>query len=118
MRSWEPLWYYNPKKNPHIELQNGPVKRDYLAREVTVEEKAVWWERAVATYLHYAEYQRRQTARFPSSSHPWRRNKEPDRFPAAGRYMALPFGSSDGNREQWTEETRRGTRSAAGSRKG
>ncbi|MCC6792157.1 MAG: nitroreductase family deazaflavin-dependent oxidoreductase, partial [Thermomicrobiales bacterium] len=40
-----PVWYYNLKKHPLVELQDGPVKKDYTAREVTGEEKAVWWER-------------------------------------------------------------------------
>ena len=35
-----PVWYYNLKANPHVELQDGAVKRDYLAREVTGDEKA------------------------------------------------------------------------------
>src|SRR3954468_2252861 len=43
-----PVWYYNLKKNPHVELQDGAMKRDYRAREVDGDEKAVWWERAVA----------------------------------------------------------------------
>lgn len=60
-----PLWYYNLKKNPHVELQDGPVKRDYLAREVTGEEKAVWWERAVAAYPDYAEYQEKTERDIP-----------------------------------------------------
>src|SRR6187397_1297292 len=29
-----PVWYHNLKQNPHVELQDGPVKRDYRAREV------------------------------------------------------------------------------------
>ncbi len=36
-----PVWYYNLRKHPHVELQDGPVRKDYLAREVTGEEKAV-----------------------------------------------------------------------------
>src|SRR6187455_2362648 len=40
-----PVWYNNLKANPHVELQDGPSKRDYLAREVTGDEKAVWWDR-------------------------------------------------------------------------
>lgn len=60
-----PLWYYNLEKNPHVELQDGPVKRDYLAREVTGEEKAVWWERAVAAYPDYAEYQEKTERDIP-----------------------------------------------------
>ena len=60
-----PVWYYNLKANPHVELQDGPVKRDYLAREVTGEEKAVWWERAVAAYPPYADYQAKTTRQIP-----------------------------------------------------
>ncbi|MBF4635348.1 nitroreductase family deazaflavin-dependent oxidoreductase [Agreia pratensis] len=52
-----PVWYFNLLAEPHVELQDGPEKRDYLAREVTGEEKALWWERAVAAYPDYADYQ-------------------------------------------------------------
>ena len=60
-----PVWYYNLRKDPHVELQDGPVKRDYLAREVTGEEKAIWWERAVAAYPDYADYQKKTTRQIP-----------------------------------------------------
>lgn len=60
-----PVWYYNLKKDPHVELQDGLVKRDYLAREITGEEKAVWWERAVAAYPDYADYQKKTTRQIP-----------------------------------------------------
>lgn len=60
-----PIWYYNLVANPHVELQDGPVKRDYLAREVTGEEKAQWWERAVAAYPPYADYQAKTTREIP-----------------------------------------------------
>jgi deazaflavin-dependent oxidoreductase (nitroreductase family) len=60
-----PVWYYNLKNNPHVELQDGPVKRDYLAREVTGDEKAVWWERAVAAFPNYAEYQEKTEREIP-----------------------------------------------------
>jgi deazaflavin-dependent oxidoreductase (nitroreductase family) len=52
-----PVWYWNLVKNPHVELQDGNVKRDYRAREVSGEERAVWWERAVEAWPPYAEYQ-------------------------------------------------------------
>jgi deazaflavin-dependent oxidoreductase (nitroreductase family) len=52
-----PVWYYNLTANPHVELQDGATKRDYLAREVTGDEKAVWWARAVETWPDYAGYQ-------------------------------------------------------------
>ena len=60
-----PVWYYNLKKNPHVELQDGPTKLDYTAREVTGDEKAVWWERAVATWPDYAKYQTRTERQIP-----------------------------------------------------
>jgi deazaflavin-dependent oxidoreductase (nitroreductase family) len=60
-----PVWYHNLKQNPHVELQDGPVKRDYLAREVTGDEKATWWERAVAAYPDYADYQTKTTREIP-----------------------------------------------------
>ena len=60
-----PVWYYNLKKNPHVELQDGPNKGDYLAREVTGEEKAVWWERSVAAYPDYEDYQKKTTREIP-----------------------------------------------------
>jgi deazaflavin-dependent oxidoreductase (nitroreductase family) len=60
-----PVWYYNLKQNPHVELQDGTVKRDYVAREVTGEEKAIWWERAVAAYPDYADYQKKTTREIP-----------------------------------------------------
>lgn len=60
-----PVWYYNLKKNPHVELQDGPVKKDYIAREVTGEEKALWWDRSVAVYADYADYQKKTTREIP-----------------------------------------------------
>ncbi|MGC4107348.1 MAG: nitroreductase family deazaflavin-dependent oxidoreductase [Thermomicrobiales bacterium] len=60
-----PVWYWNLKKQPHVELQDGAVKRDYLAREVSGEEKAIWWERSVAAFPPYAEYQTRTTRQIP-----------------------------------------------------
>ncbi|MGB3329434.1 MAG: nitroreductase family deazaflavin-dependent oxidoreductase [Thermomicrobiales bacterium] len=60
-----PVWYHNLKKQPHVELQDGDVKRDYLAREITGEEKALWWKRAVAAYPPYADYQLKTTRQIP-----------------------------------------------------
>ena len=54
-----PNWYHNLVANPHVELQDGPTRRDYVAREVTGAERDLWWERAVAAYPDYADYQRR-----------------------------------------------------------
>lgn len=60
-----PQWYWNLVKNPHVELQDGSRKHDYTAREVTGDEKAVWWERSVAAYPPYAEYQTRTDRQIP-----------------------------------------------------
>jgi F420H(2)-dependent quinone reductase len=60
-----PVWYGNVIANPHVELQDGTTTAEYDAREVTGEEKAVWWERAVATYADYADYQRRTDRQIP-----------------------------------------------------
>ncbi|WP_037671332.1 nitroreductase family deazaflavin-dependent oxidoreductase [Streptomyces griseus] len=60
-----PVWYHNVKADPHVELQDGPQRRDMVAREVTGEEKAAWWERAVAAYPPYADYQKKTTREIP-----------------------------------------------------
>ncbi|MGV0644941.1 nitroreductase family deazaflavin-dependent oxidoreductase [Mycolicibacterium sp. XJ879] len=52
-----PVWYYNVKAHPLVQLQDGAVTKDYEAREVFGEEKALWWERAVDAYPDYADYQ-------------------------------------------------------------
>jgi deazaflavin-dependent oxidoreductase (nitroreductase family) len=54
-----PVWYYNVVANPHVELQDLAVKKDYVAREVTGDEKALWWERAVSNWPDYANYQKK-----------------------------------------------------------
>ncbi len=60
-----PVWYHNLKKHPHVELQDGGVKRDYTAREVAGEEKAEWWSRAVETWPDYAVYQTKTERQIP-----------------------------------------------------
>ena len=60
-----PLWYYNVRANPQVEVQDGPRKQDMVAREVSGDERAAWWERAVAAYPPYAEYQRKTTRLIP-----------------------------------------------------
>ena len=60
-----PSWYANLLANPQIEVQDGPVKTDMVAREVTGEEKRIWWERAVAAFPPYADYQRRTERQIP-----------------------------------------------------
>ncbi len=52
-----PVWYHNLVAHPHVEVQDGTLKQDMTAREVFGDEKAEWWERAVAAFPNYAEYQ-------------------------------------------------------------
>jgi deazaflavin-dependent oxidoreductase (nitroreductase family) len=60
-----PVWYNNLTANPHVELQDGPVRKDYQAREVHGGERDTWWERAVAAYPDYAEYQKNTDRTIP-----------------------------------------------------
>ncbi|MGW4493895.1 nitroreductase family deazaflavin-dependent oxidoreductase [Streptomyces sp. NPDC004376] len=60
-----PVWYFNVKSDPAVELQDGPVKQDMRAREVTGTEKAEWWDRAVAAFPPYAEYQEKTDREIP-----------------------------------------------------
>ena len=52
-----PVWYYNLVKNPRVELQDGEEKHEYEAREVTGDERALWWDRSVEAWPPYADYQ-------------------------------------------------------------
>ncbi len=60
-----PVWYHNLTANPHVELQDGALKRDYVAREVSGAEREEWWARAVETWPDYAAYARRTTRVIP-----------------------------------------------------
>src|SRR3954465_10672516 len=60
-----PVWYFNITAHPEVELQDGTVTKEYTSREVFGEEKAVWWERAVATWPDYAEYQKKTDRQIP-----------------------------------------------------
>jgi deazaflavin-dependent oxidoreductase (nitroreductase family) len=52
-----PVWVFNLRKNPRVELQDGPERHDYQAREADGEERATWWKRAVEAFPPYADYQ-------------------------------------------------------------
>jgi deazaflavin-dependent oxidoreductase (nitroreductase family) len=60
-----PVWYHNLKADPLVELQDGAVRREYLAREASGAERDVWWERACAVWPDYAAYQRRTDRLIP-----------------------------------------------------
>ncbi|MDM7830250.1 nitroreductase family deazaflavin-dependent oxidoreductase [Cellulomonas edaphi] len=52
-----PSWYHNVVANPLVELQDGAVKKDYLAHEATGAERDEWWARSVEAWPDYATYQ-------------------------------------------------------------
>lgn len=60
-----PVWYYNLLAHPDLVLQDGLERTRMRARELSGEERAVWWDRAVAAYPDYAAYQRRTTRTIP-----------------------------------------------------
>jgi len=60
-----PSWYWNLRKHPQVELQDGPDKSDYLARELEGDEYDQWWERAVQAWPDYASYQTRTERKIP-----------------------------------------------------
>jgi deazaflavin-dependent oxidoreductase (nitroreductase family) len=61
-----PSWYYNLTRHPdEISIQDGATPHDFSLREVEGDEKALWWERAVAAFPNYFEYQEKTTRVIP-----------------------------------------------------
>lgn len=61
-----PVWVYNLRTKPAVEIRDHAVVQAMRVREVEVEaERARLWDLAVAAYPPYAEYQARTTRRIP-----------------------------------------------------
>lgn len=60
-----PTWYHTLSASPALQLQDGAARTAMLARELTGDERAWWWTRAVAAYPAYADYQRKTTREIP-----------------------------------------------------
>lgn len=60
-----PVWYFNVLADPHVEVQDGTRRWDMIARQVTGDEKELWWDRAVAAFPNYAEYQKKTEREIP-----------------------------------------------------
>jgi deazaflavin-dependent oxidoreductase (nitroreductase family) len=61
-----PVWYYNLRANPdEVTVQDGAEPFEAEVREISGDERAAWWERAVAAYPPYAEYQTRTERQIP-----------------------------------------------------
>ena len=60
-----PAWYHNLVADPHVMVQDGPAPFDAEVRIVTGDERAAWWDRSVAAYPPYAEYQEKTDREIP-----------------------------------------------------
>ncbi|HEY1568813.1 MAG TPA: nitroreductase family deazaflavin-dependent oxidoreductase [Solirubrobacteraceae bacterium] len=60
-----PSWYRNLVEHPLVEVQDGPAKGDYTARELDGNERTQWWERAATVWPDYDEYQTKTDRQIP-----------------------------------------------------
>ena len=61
-----PVWVYNLRAHPdEVMIQDGPEPFDVTVREITGDERAEWWERAVAAFPNYAQYQKKTDRTIP-----------------------------------------------------
>ena len=61
-----PVWYHNLVADPRVDVQDGTdIRYDLKVREIDGAEYDLWWERAVAAYPDYAEYQKKTTRQIP-----------------------------------------------------
>lgn len=61
----DPAWVKNLLADPLVEVRDREVVKEMRARLVTGFERAAWWERAVAAFPPYADYQQRTTREIP-----------------------------------------------------
>ena len=60
-----PTWFHNLVAHPRVDLQDGPDLREMTVRIADGEERATWWERAVAVWPAYADYQEKTDREIP-----------------------------------------------------
>jgi deazaflavin-dependent oxidoreductase (nitroreductase family) len=61
-----PEWYYNLLAHPEeVSIQDGPEPFDVVVRQISGEERRVWWRRAVEAYPSYADYQKKTSREIP-----------------------------------------------------
>lgn len=61
-----PVWVYNLRENPAVEIRDQTVVQNMTAREVTDDaERARLWELSVAAFPPYAEYQAKTDRKIP-----------------------------------------------------
>jgi len=60
-----PSWYRNLVDHPLVEVQDGPAKGDFTARELSGDERAQWWDRALQVWPDYGDYQTKTDREIP-----------------------------------------------------
>jgi F420H(2)-dependent quinone reductase len=61
-----PEWFHNLVAHPdEVTIQDGPEPFAVRVHQIEGDEKAQWWERAVAAYPPYAEYQEKTSRAIP-----------------------------------------------------
>ena len=61
-----PVWYHNLKADPSaVTVQDGPEPFAVEVSEPEGDERTVWWERAVAAFPPYADYQTKTDRQIP-----------------------------------------------------
>jgi deazaflavin-dependent oxidoreductase (nitroreductase family) len=56
-RADNPAWYHNLVADPHVMIQDGAERRDYVVREVSGTERDEWFQRAASVFPTYIDYQ-------------------------------------------------------------
>jgi deazaflavin-dependent oxidoreductase (nitroreductase family) len=60
-----PEWYHNLVADPDIMVQDGPEPFATTCRLVSGDERRAWWDRGVAVFPNYAEYQAKTDREIP-----------------------------------------------------
>lgn len=61
-----PVWYHNLTADPSaLMVQDGADRFDAVVRELSGDEREEWWQRAVAAFPSYAEYQVKTERQIP-----------------------------------------------------
>ncbi len=56
-RADNPVWYDNLVADPHVMIQDGAERHDYVVREVSGAERDEWFQRGASVFPTYIDYQ-------------------------------------------------------------
>jgi deazaflavin-dependent oxidoreductase (nitroreductase family) len=60
-----PVWYFNLLADPKLTLQDGSETGEFVARELSGDERAEWWELAGQVFPNYLQYQEKTERLIP-----------------------------------------------------